>query len=206
MFLFLVYVISICHFKASRKKQCGEFGIQSGEYKKRAQSARLILSVIPSERLYHVMLNELRRVRLVPADADDQFYVGTVSKLSQFGEKPFKRFKRMVHDLQEAVNKEILKVKILRRNAGKEAIKHLGAIDMGLGRIHKADAVLKFEHVLVVVVDKNDAALCGIDRLISHVDDPLRLTRALFAENHSYQGKSPPLRAKALPINLMHLL
>ena len=163
---------------------------------KKADAERPLFYACSFIDLYHVGLNELRRIRRVAADADDQFDIGAIRKLFQLGEKPFERFEGVVHNLQEAVDKKIFKIKILCRNAGKEPIEHLGAVDVELGCIHKADAVLELKHVLVVVIDKHNTALCGLDRLVRHVDDSLRLARTLFAENHTYQGKSPPSAPK----------
>ena len=45
----------------------------------------------------------------------------------------------------------------------------------------------EIKHITVVIVDENDVVLAFLSGLVSHVDDALGFTRALFAGNHLNQ-------------------
>ena len=131
-----------------------------------------------------------RRQRVaVAADAQDDVDIMFGRKLFQIGEQPFKGRKVVANEIHEAVDVHIFEIKILRGDAAKEPIEHLGRFNAILRCIDKPDAGIEVKHVAVIVIDKHQAALCARRGAVGMLQKLLRFPCTFLSENDSYQGR-----------------
>ena len=132
--------------------------------------------------ILQVLLHIVGQSSLVSADSNGDLD-GVAGGSSDLVQNDAQTVDVVIQHLQDAVDVQVSDVIIACQQAGHEAVQHLAAGDLVLVQVDETGGVGDLIGQLHALLDDNDVALGGLDRIVDHVDHSLGLTGAFGANN-----------------------
>ena len=124
----------------------------------------------------------------IGADGQHERHIMLLRVLFEAVKEPLRVGEVNLDQLEERVDEDGLDVVVAGEHAAEEAEEHFRAGNAVLFDVDETNRTVHFVHIAVVLVEENDVAGAGLDRVVGHVNQPLGLAGALLACDNLNHG------------------